>query len=93
MGFPLTESTCSLSFSAKQPSGSQHQELHLLGQTVSDCWLTCQVMSSQKIPRSQLALGTKHHQALILLQDLTAHKQKVWLEAKKAQPKSYQQML
>lgn len=50
-------------------------------------------MSSQKIPRSQLALGTKHHQALILLQDLTAHKQKVWLEAKKAQPKSYQQML
>lgn len=73
--------------------GSQHQELHLLGQTLSDCWLSPRAMSSQKMPSSQLALGTRHHQAPILLQDLTINGQKIWVEVKKPQPKSYQQML
>jgi len=90
MGFPLTESTCSFSLNTKQckwksasrtaPFGTDHLRL-LVNPT-----------SLQKMPRPQPALGTRHHQAPILLQDLTKGQQ-VWVEAKKTQPKSYQQML
>lgn len=54
------------------------------------CSLTQQVMGSQKTSRSQLAPGTRYHQALVILQDLPINKEKAWVEAIKTQPKSYQ---
>lgn len=75
-------------------SRSQHQELHLLG-VIDHLRLLVNPASDGLTENILVPAGTRtrHHQALIILQDLSINMQKARVEANKTQLKSYQTML